>query len=65
MLAFFAFGNAKVVYFALGDAKVPNASSFAWNIGLRVNNFAFVSTFYFMEAIKVDISFETMISSKL
>ena len=36
MLVFFASGNAKVVYFALGDAKVPNASSFAfwWNIGL-------------------------------
>ena len=34
---FFASGNTKVIYFALGDAKEPNASSFAsqWNIGLR------------------------------
>ena len=37
MLVFFALGNAKVLSFALADAKVPNASSFAsqWNIGLR------------------------------
>ena len=37
MLVFFAFGNAKVRSFALGDAKVPNANGFAsqWNIGLR------------------------------
>ena len=36
MLVFLALGNAKVLSFALGDAKVPNASSFAsqWNIGL-------------------------------
>ena len=35
MLVFFALGNAKVLSFALADAKVPNASSFAfwWNIG--------------------------------
>ena len=35
MLVFFAFGNAKVLSFALGDAKVPNANGFAsqWNIG--------------------------------
>ena len=38
MLVFFALGNAKVLSFALADAKVPNASSFAfwWNIGFRV-----------------------------
>ena len=38
MLVFFALGNAKVLSFALADAKVPNASSFAfwWNIGLTV-----------------------------
>ena len=36
MLVFFALGNAKVLSFALGDAKVPNANVFAsqWNIGL-------------------------------
>ena len=36
MLVFFVLGNAKVLSFALVDAKVPNASSFAsqWNIGL-------------------------------
>ena len=35
MLVFFALGNVKVVSFALADAKVPNASSFAfwWNFG--------------------------------
>ena len=38
MLVFFALGNAKVLYFALGDTKVPmNVNVFAsqWNIGLR------------------------------
>ena len=37
MLVFFASGNAKVISFALADAKVPNARYFAfwWNIGLR------------------------------
>ena len=36
MLVFFALGNAKVLSFELGDAKVPNANCFAvqWNIGL-------------------------------
>ena len=36
MLVFFALGSAKVLSFALGDAKVPSANSFAsqWNIGL-------------------------------
>ena len=35
MLVFLAIGNAKVLSFALGDAKVPNANDFAlqWNIG--------------------------------
>ena len=39
MLVFFALGNAKVLSFMLGDAKVPNANGFAlqWNIGLKVN----------------------------
>ena len=39
MLVFFALGNAKVLSFALADAKVPNASSFAsqWNIGFKVD----------------------------
>ena len=38
MLVFFALGNAKVLSFALADAKVPNASSFAfwWNIGFSL-----------------------------
>ena len=38
MLVFFALGNAKVLSFALADAKVANASSFAfwWNIGFSV-----------------------------
>ena len=37
MLVFFALGNAKVLSFALGDAKVPNAIFFAsqWNIGFK------------------------------
>ena len=36
MLVFLASGKAKVLSFALGDAKVPNANGFAsqWNIGL-------------------------------
>ena len=35
---FFALGNAKVISFALGDAKLPNANGFAsqWNIGFTV-----------------------------
>ena len=39
MLVFFALGNAKVLSFALGDAKVPNAKCFAsqWNIGFSLN----------------------------
>ena len=38
MLVFLALCNAKVLPFALGDAKVPNANDFAfwWNIGLKV-----------------------------
>ena len=38
MLVFFALGNAKVLSFALADAKVPDARYFAfwWNIGLKV-----------------------------
>ena len=37
MLVFFALGIAKVLSFALGDAKVPNANGFGsqWNIGLK------------------------------
>ena len=37
MLVFFALGNTKVLSFALGNAKLSDASSFAsqWNIGLR------------------------------
>ena len=35
MLVFFTLGNAKVLSFALGETKVPNANGFAsqWNIG--------------------------------
>ena len=38
MLVFFALGNAKVISFALADAKVPDARYFVfwWNIGLRL-----------------------------
>ena len=34
----FAFGNAKVLSYALGDAKVPSANGFVsqWNIGSRI-----------------------------
>ena len=37
MLVFLALGDAKVLSFALGDAKVPDARYFAfwWNIGLK------------------------------
>ena len=37
MLVVLALGKAKVLSFALGDAKVPNTNYFAsqWNIGLR------------------------------
>ena len=37
MSVFFALGNAKVLSFALGDAKLPNRNDFAsqWNIGFR------------------------------
>ena len=40
MLVFFASGNAKVISFALADAKVPNARYFAfwWNIGLSIRD---------------------------
>ena len=39
MLVFFALGNAKVLSFVLGDAKVPKANGFAsqWNIGLKIS----------------------------
>ena len=35
MLVFLALGDAEVLFFALGDAKVPDARYFAfwWNIG--------------------------------
>ena len=38
MLVFLVLGNVKVLSFALGDAKVPDANDFAspWNIGFRV-----------------------------
>ena len=41
MLVYFALGNAKVLSFALADAKVPNTSSFAfwWNIGFTNASF--------------------------
>ena len=40
MLVFLALGNAKVLYFASGDANVPNANVFAsqWHIGFKSNN---------------------------
>ena len=38
MLVFLALGDAKVLSFALGDAKVPDARYFAfwWNIGFKL-----------------------------
>ena len=38
MLVFLTLGDAKVLSFALGDAKVPDARYFAfwWNIGLKL-----------------------------
>ena len=38
MLVFLASPDAKVLYFASGDAKVPNANVFAfwWNIGFSL-----------------------------
>ena len=44
MLVFLALGNAKVLSFALGDAKVPNANDFAsqLNIGLMFQIFEYV-----------------------
>ena len=43
MLVFLALGNAKVLSFALGDAKVPNVNDFAsqWNIGLTFRHVKF------------------------
>ena len=40
MLVFLALGNAKVLSFALGDAKLPKANGFVsqWNIGLNLTN---------------------------
>ena len=37
MLVFFALDNAKVLSFALGEAKLPNTNGFAsqWNIGFK------------------------------
>ena len=54
MLVFLALANAKVLSFALGDAKVPNASSFAfwWNIGFS----QFLHLFSFLANIFVIIS---------
>ena len=47
MLVFLALGDAEVLSFALGDAKVPNARYFAfwWNIGF--NLFFFFFFFFF------------------
>ena len=41
MLVFLALGDAEVLSFALGDAKVPNARYFAfwWNIGFNHTNY--------------------------
>ena len=42
MLVFLALGDAEVLSFALGDAKVPNARYFAfwWNIGFTVYSYS-------------------------
>ena len=38
MLVFLVLGDAKILSFALGDARVPNTNGFAsqWNIGFIV-----------------------------
>ena len=45
MLVFLALGNVKVLSFALGDARVLNASSFAsqWNKGFTLCDFLLLS----------------------
>ena len=47
-LVFFALGNAKALSFALGNAKLPDASSFAsqWNIGFTL--FIYIFTYLFI-----------------
>ena len=47
MLVFLALVNAKVLSFALGDAKVPNTNDFAsqWNIGFSYFFQRYFSTF--------------------
>ena len=53
MLVFLALGNAKVLSFALGDAKVPDANGFAsqWNIGFRLRWLAFSYAIFSQEPI--------------
>ena len=50
MSVFLALGNAKVLSFALGDAKIPNANDFAfwWNIGLKVMDSGYQSTTFIL-----------------
>ena len=44
MMVFFALGNAKVLSFALGDAKVPNANGFAsqWSKGFNYSYILYI-----------------------
>ena len=52
MLVFLALGDAKLLSFASGDAKVPDARYFAfwWNIGLNVYYHYFLHRFYIVSA---------------
>ena len=53
MLVFLALGDAKMLSFALGDAKVPDARYFAfwWNIGLSLNKNIFEENYLVTEKV--------------
>ena len=67
MLVFLALGDAKVLSFALGDAKVPDARYFAfwWNIGLTlfILTNANIQFFTFIFLIKL-VSHQTIYQDK-
>ena len=57
MLVFLALGDAKVLSFALGDAKVPDTRYFAfwWNIGFK--DCEMTSHLHFMNMSRITISY--------
>ena len=59
MLVFLVLGNAKVLSFALGDAKVSNVNDFAsqWNIGLKlkINTPIYIITSFIMHIEKNEL----------